>query len=127
MGAYLINDVRVRSGVRDKEALRQLQRTVEAHRGRWHSQREHPADESAQGHSLVVVEFGTITAAEKWYSSSDYATVSRLLVDNAIDLLLTDDVGPDFTMAGFAAATIAGDDLPEEAGTAAFAVELALA
>ena len=40
MGAYLINDVRMRNGVPNQEGLAQLKRTVEAHCGRWHSQRE---------------------------------------------------------------------------------------
>lgn len=127
MGTYLINDVRARSGLRDEEALAQLQKTVEAYCGRWHSQRQHPDCERARDRSLVVVEFETMTAAQDWYNSSDYDTVSRLYVDNAIDLLLTDDVGPDFTMAGFAEATRDADDLPAHAGNAACMVDLAFA
>ena len=102
MGAYLINHVRMRSGVPNQEGLAQLKRTVEAHCGRWHSEHEEKGPAGARGNSLVLVEFGTITQAQNWYNSSEYESISRLYVDNAIDLALTDDVSPDFTMAGFA-------------------------
>jgi uncharacterized protein (DUF1330 family) len=102
MSDYLINYVRVRDGVPDHEALAQLKRTVEAYGGRWHSHHEERELGGARGGALVLVEFGTMTEAQNWYNSSEYTNISRLYIDNAIDLALVDGVGPDFTMAGFA-------------------------
>ena len=100
MGAYLINNVRVRDCVTRHEGLARLRRTVEEYGGKWHS----PHDERepyAAARSEVLVEFGTMTEAQTWYNSSEYNDVAHLYVDNAIDLALVDGVSPDFTMAGF--------------------------
>jgi uncharacterized protein (DUF1330 family) len=102
MGAYLINNVRIRDRVSSSEALAQLQRTVEEYGGRWHSQQEGRAREAARGSSQVLVEFGTMVEAQDWYNSYDYNDVAHRYVDNTIDLVLVDGVSPDFTMAGFA-------------------------
>ena len=101
MGAYLINNVRIRECVASNEGLAQLKRTVEEYGGRWHSQEERAID-GARGKAQVLVEFGTMTDAQTWYNSSEYKNVAHVYVDNAIDLALVDGVSPDFTMAGFA-------------------------
>ena len=102
MGAYLINYLRMRDGIPDQEGLAQVKRTVETYGGRWHSHCEEPGLEGARGNSVVLVEFGSMTEAENWYNSYQYKSISQLYVDNAIDLILVDEVSPDFTMAGFA-------------------------
>ena len=102
MGAYLINNVRIRDCVTSHEGLAQLKRTVEEYGGRWLSDPNQRALEAARGRSQVLVEFGTMTEAQNWYNSSEYHDVAHLYVDNAIDLALVDGVSPDFTMAGFA-------------------------
>jgi uncharacterized protein (DUF1330 family) len=101
VGAYLINDVRMRDGVPNEEGLAQLKRTVETYCGRW-LQRQGSGPAEGRRSSLILVEFATMTDAQRWYSSFEYERVSRVYVHNAIDLALTDEVGPDFTMAGFA-------------------------
>src|SRR5262245_25263075 len=98
MGAYFINNVRVRDGVLNQEGLAQLKKTVEAYGGRWCC--EEQGREGARANSVVLVEFGCMTDARNWYDSSEYKDISHLYVDNALDLVLVDGVSPDFTMAG---------------------------
>ena len=105
MSAYLINYVRIRDGIPRQEGLAQVKRTVEAYGGRWHSHREEQELEGAREDSLLLVEFATMTEAQNWYNSCDYKNISHHYVDDAIDLVLVDDVSPDFTMAGFAQGT----------------------
>jgi len=102
MGAYLINSVRIRDGVPNQEGLAQLKRTAEAYGGRLHSHHEERSLEGARWNSLVLVEFGTMTDAQNWYTSSEYNNILHDYIDNGIDLALVDGVSPDFTMAGFA-------------------------
>jgi uncharacterized protein (DUF1330 family) len=72
MGAYLINDVRMRDGVLNHEELAQLKRTVEADGGKWHSDRGEEGPRRALGNAQVLVEFGTMTEAQNWNNSSEY-------------------------------------------------------
>ena len=102
MGAYLINNLRIRDCVPNIEGLARLKRTVEEYGGRWHSHQEERELEGARGNAQVLVEFGTMTEAQNWYNSSEYTNISHLYVDNAIELVLVDGISPDFTMAGFA-------------------------
>jgi uncharacterized protein (DUF1330 family) len=102
MSAYLINYVRIRDGIPSQEGLAQVKRTVEAYGGRWHSHCEEQRLEAARKHSLVLVEFATMTEAQNWYSSCECKDILHHYVDNAIDLALVDGISPDFTMAGFA-------------------------
>jgi uncharacterized protein (DUF1330 family) len=99
MSAYFINELRMRDGIANEEGLAHVRRTVEVYGGRWHSDR---AAQAAKRKSQILVEFGTMSQAESWYSSSEYENVTQLYVDNAIALVLVDEVSPDFTMAGFA-------------------------
>jgi uncharacterized protein (DUF1330 family) len=102
MGAYLINHVRMRECVTNCEGLAQLRRTVEEYGGRWHASPDERALEGARRNSQVLVEFRTMTEAQRWYDSSEYHDIARQYVENSIDLALVDGIGPDFTMAGFA-------------------------
>jgi uncharacterized protein (DUF1330 family) len=102
MGTYLINHVRIRNGIAKQEALAQLKRTIESHGGRWYSYDKEPSVDGGQDNSRVLVEFPNMMAAENWYNSSDYLSISQTYVANSIDLALVDGINPDFTMAGFA-------------------------
>ena len=102
MGVYLINYMRIRDGIPNREGLAHVKKTVEAYGGRWHSHHEGQGLEGARRNSLVLVEFGTMTEAQNWYNSPDYIHIAHMDVDNTIDLALVDGVSPDFTMAGFA-------------------------
>jgi uncharacterized protein (DUF1330 family) len=102
MGTYLINRVRICDGIPNQEALAQVKGSVEAYGGRWHSSWVEPESESGTTKSVVLLEFGTMTEAQKWYNSREYRRITHHYVDNAIDLAFVDGVSPDFTMAGFA-------------------------
>jgi uncharacterized protein (DUF1330 family) len=101
MSAYLMNCVRMRHGIPCHEGLARVKRTVEAYGGRWHAESGALELHGAQSNVLVLIEFGSMTDAQNWYNSSEYTNISRLYVENAIDLALADGVAPDFTMAGF--------------------------
>jgi len=102
MATYLMNELRIRDGIASEDGLAHVKRTVEAYGGRWHADRADRPLEAARQTSLVLVEFGNMSQAQNWYNSTEYGNVSRLYVENAIDLMLVDGVSPDFTMAGLA-------------------------
>jgi uncharacterized protein (DUF1330 family) len=102
MGAYLMNAIRMRDGIPNEQGLAKVKRSVEAFGGRWHSPGEAQWSEGDRTNALILVEFADMTQAQTWYNSADYRNVSRVYVDNAIDLALADGLSPDFTMAGFA-------------------------
>jgi len=72
MGTYLINNVRMRDGVPNREGLSRLKRTVEEYGGTWLSHSGEPSVDDARGSSSpILVEFGTMTEAQNWYNSSE--------------------------------------------------------
>jgi uncharacterized protein (DUF1330 family) len=106
LSAYLINHLRIPSGVPNEEDLsnlEQVESTVKAYGGRWLAQGEVQVVEGAWPGSVVLMEFPSMTDARNWYNSSDYQKILHRRVNNAIsDLILVDGVRPDFTVAGFA-------------------------
>jgi hypothetical protein len=53
--------------------------------------------------SVVLMEFSDMDTAKKWYHSPEYQEILHLRTDNTIsDLILVDQVGPDFTSAAWA-------------------------
>jgi uncharacterized protein (DUF1330 family) len=107
MTTYLINHLRVPNGVPKPDALVYLEH-VEAtflpYGGKWlvlDAQVE--ALEGDWPGSVVLMEFSDMDTAKKWYNSPEYQEILHLRTDNTIsDLILVDQVGPDFTSAAWA-------------------------
>jgi uncharacterized protein (DUF1330 family) len=106
LSTYLINHLRIPSGVPNEEGLsylEQVEGTVKAYGGRWLAQGEVQVVEGAWPGSVVLMEFPSMAYAQNWYNSPEYQNILHLRVNNAIsDLILVDGVQPDFTVAFFA-------------------------
>jgi uncharacterized protein (DUF1330 family) len=107
MSTYLINHLRIPSGMPKPENLEYLEKveaTFTPYGGRWlvlDAQVE--AIEGAWPGSVVLMEFPDMSTAKRWYHSSEYQEILHLRTDNAIsDLILVDAVGRGFTAAGWA-------------------------
>jgi len=107
MTTYLINHLRIPDGVPNPEALTYLE-NVEAtflpYGGKWLAL-DAPVDplEGDWPGSVVLMEFPDMDTAQKWYNSPEYQKILHLRTGNAIsDLILVDQVGPDFTSAAWA-------------------------
>ena len=107
MTTYLINHLRIPNGIPKPEALVYLE-NVEAtfipYGGRWLAL-DAPVEplEGAWPGSVVLMEFADMDTAKKWYNSPEYQEILHLRTDNTIDdLILVDQVGPDFTSAEWA-------------------------
>ena len=107
MTTYLINHLRIPSGIPKPEALDYLE-NVEAtfipYGGKWLAL-DAPVEalEGAWPGSVVLMEFPDMDTAKKWYSSPAYQEILHLRTDNTIDdLILVDEVAPDFTSAAYA-------------------------
>jgi uncharacterized protein (DUF1330 family) len=107
MTTYLINHLRIPDGVPNHGALTYLE-NVEAtflpYGGRWLvlDAPVHPLEGDWPG-SVVLMEFPDMDTAQKWYNSPEYQKILHLRTGNAIsDLILVDQVGPDFTSAAWA-------------------------
>jgi uncharacterized protein (DUF1330 family) len=107
MTTYLINHLRIPNGIPKPDALVYLER-VEAtflpYGGKWlvlDAQVE--ALEGDWPGSVVLMKFSDMDTAKKWYNSPEYQEILHLRTDNTIsDLILVDQVGPDFTSAAWA-------------------------
>ena len=119
MTTYLINHLRIPHGVPNAEALEYLEKveaTFTPYGGKWLAlDAPVKALEGGWPGSVVLMEFPDLDTAEKWYNSADYQKILHLRTDNTIDdLILVDQVGPDFTSAAWAqqvrAAIAAGPD-----------------
>ena len=107
MTTYLINHLRIPDGVPNPEALTYLE-NVEAtflpYGGKWLAL-DAPVDplEGDWPGSVVLMEFPDMDTAQKWYNSPEYQKILHLRTGNAIsDLILVDQVDPDFTSAAWA-------------------------
>jgi uncharacterized protein (DUF1330 family) len=107
MTTYLINHLRIPNGVPNEEALVYLE-NVEAtflpYGGKWLvlDAQVQPMEGEWPG-SVVLMEFPDMETAQKWYNSPEYQKILHLRTGNAIsDLILADQVGPDFTSAAWA-------------------------
>jgi uncharacterized protein (DUF1330 family) len=107
MTTYLINHLRIPNGVPKPDALVYLEH-VEAtflpYGGKW-LVLDAPV-EALEGDwpgSVVLMEFSDMDTAKKWYNSPEYQEILHLRTDNTIsDLILVDQVGPDFTSTAWA-------------------------
>ena len=104
MSTYLINHLRIPSGVPNEEGLSYVERvegTAKTYGGRWLAQGDVQVVEGAWPGSVVLMEFPSMADAQNWYGSPEYQ-ILPLRVKNAIDLILVEGVAPDYTVAGFA-------------------------
>jgi len=106
MSTYLINHLRIPGGIPNEEGLSyldQVDATAKAYGGEWLAQGDVRVLEGAWPGAVVLMRFPSMTEAMNWYSSAAYQNILHLRINNAIsDLVLVDEVGPDFTVAGFA-------------------------
>ena len=107
MTTYLINHLRSPNGIPNPEALDYLE-NVEAtfvpYGGKWLAL-DAPVQSLEGGWpgSVVLMEFSDMDTAKKWYNSPEYQKILHLRTDNTIDdLILVDQVAPDFTSAAWA-------------------------
>ena len=107
MTTYLINHLRIPGGIpkpENLEYLEQVEATFTPHGGKWlvlDAQVE--SVEGAWPGSAVLMSFPDMEAAKRWYHSDEYQEILHLRTDNTIsDLILVDQVGPDFTSAAWA-------------------------
>ena len=72
----------------------------------------HPLEGDWPG-SVVLMEFPDMDTAQKWYNSPEYQKILHLRTGNAIsDLILVDQVGPDFHFGRLGAARSAALSRP---------------
>ena len=106
MSAYLINHLRIPGGIPNFEGLdylEQVESTAKPHGAKWLAQGDVNVVEGAWPGSVVLLEFPSLTDAQKWYDSPEYRKIRHLRINNSInDLILVEGVSPDFTVAGFA-------------------------
>jgi uncharacterized protein (DUF1330 family) len=107
MSTYLINHLRIPSGIPKPENLEYLEKveaTFTPYGGCWLAlDGQVEAVEGAWPGSVVLMEFPDMSTAKRWYSSPEYQEILHLRTDTAIsDLILVDAVGRDFTSAGWA-------------------------
>jgi uncharacterized protein (DUF1330 family) len=107
MTTYLINHLRVPGGIPKPEGLEYLERieaTFQPYGGKWlvlDAQVE--VLEGAWPGSVVLMEFPDMASAKNWYHSPEYQKILHLRTGNVVsDLILVDQVGPEFTSAGWA-------------------------
>jgi uncharacterized protein (DUF1330 family) len=121
MATYLIDHLRIPGGIPKPEGLDYLENveaTFKPYGGKWlvfDAQVE--VLEGAWPGSAVLMEFPDMASAKNWYSSPEYQKILHLRTGNVIsDLILVDQVGPEFTSAGWAqqirGATSPGSDMP---------------
>jgi reactive intermediate/imine deaminase len=107
MATYLVNHLRIPNAIPNPEGLEYLEK-VEAtflpYGGKWLVLGQH--DEVLEGAwpgSVVLMEFPDRDAANAWYNSPAYQEILHLRTDNVVsDVILVDQVAPDFTSTGFA-------------------------
>jgi uncharacterized protein (DUF1330 family) len=106
MSTYLINHLRIPGGVPNDEGLaylEQVEATAKAYGGEWLAQGDVQVLEGSWPGAIVLMRFPSMTEALNWYHSPAYQQILYLRVNNAIsDLVLVDEVGRDFTVAGLA-------------------------
>ena len=107
MTTYLINHLRIPNEVPNGAGLEYLEKveaTFQPYGGKWLVLGQH--DEVLEGAwpgSVILMEFPDRNAANTWYHSSAYQEILHLRTDNVVsDIILVDQVAPDFTSAGFA-------------------------
>jgi uncharacterized protein (DUF1330 family) len=104
---YLINHLRIPGEIPNDQALDYLER-VEAtflpYGGKWLVLGVH--DEVVEGGwpgSVVLMQFPDMQTAKAWYWSPEYQEIIGLRTRNVIsDLILVDEVAPEFTSAEYA-------------------------
>jgi reactive intermediate/imine deaminase len=107
MATYLINHLRIPNEIPNAKGLEYLEKveaTFQPYGGKWLVLGQH--DEVLEGAwpgSVVVMEFPDRESANAWYNSPAYQEILHLRTDNVVgDVILVDQVAPDFTSAGFA-------------------------
>jgi uncharacterized protein (DUF1330 family) len=107
VSTYLVNHLRIPGNVPNEQALEYLERveaTFTPYGGKWLVLGVH--DEVMEGvwpGSVVLMEFPDMDTAKAWYWSPEYQAIIELRTRNVIsDLILVDQVGPEFTSAGYA-------------------------
>jgi uncharacterized protein (DUF1330 family) len=107
MTTYLINHLRVPGGIPKPESLAYLENieaTFKPYGGKWLAL-DAPVEvlEGAWPGSAVLMEFPDMGSAKNWYNSPEYQKILHLRTGHVIsDLILVDQVGPEFTSAGWA-------------------------
>ena len=107
MTTYLINHLRIPSGVPKPEGLvylESVEATFKPYGGKW-LVLDAPVEvlEGEWPGSAVLMEFPDMDTARNWYNSPEYQRILRLRTDNVIsDLVLVDSVSPYFTSAEWA-------------------------
>jgi uncharacterized protein (DUF1330 family) len=107
MTTYLINHLRIPTGVPNSEALEYLEKveaTFQPYDGRWLAlDAQVGVMEGEWPGSVVLMEFIDLDTAKRWYNSPEYQRILHLRTDNAIsDLILVDAVGAEFTSSEWA-------------------------
>jgi uncharacterized protein (DUF1330 family) len=107
VSTYLVNHLRIPGNVPNEEALEYLERveaTFKPYGGKWLVLGMH--DEVMEGGwqgSVVLMRFPDMDTAKAWYWSAEYQAIIELRTRNVIsDLILVDEVAPEFTSAGYA-------------------------
>jgi uncharacterized protein (DUF1330 family) len=107
VSTYLVNHLRIPGNVPNEEALEYLERveaTFKPYGGKWLVLGMH--DEVMEGGwpgSVVLMAFPDMDTAKAWYWSPEYQAIIELRTRNVIsDLILVDQVGPEFTSAAYA-------------------------
>ena len=107
MKTYLINHLRIPSGIPNSEGLTYLEKvesTVAPFGGKWLAQGPGDVIEGAWPGAVVLMEFPSRQAATDWYHSAEYQSILPLRTRNAIsDIIFIDELPEGFTVKGFAA------------------------
>ena len=85
MPAYLIADVRVRDAARFEEYRALVPAVIAAHGGRYlvRAGAITPKEGALDVQRLVILEFPTMEAAQRFYDSDDYAPLMKLRLEAA--------------------------------------------
>lgn len=106
MTTYLINHLRIPGDIPNSDALDyldQVEATVAPYGGKWLAQGPGDVIEGAWPGAVVLMEFPTREAADKWYNSAAYTSLRPLRIKSAIsDIILIDSLPAGFTIKGFA-------------------------
>ena len=106
MSTYLINHLRSPGGGPTDEGLaylEQVEATARPYGGEWLAQGDVRVLEGAWPGAVVLMRFPSMNNAMTWYNSPAYQRILPLRVNNAVsDMVLVDEVGRDFTVAGLA-------------------------
>jgi uncharacterized protein (DUF1330 family) len=106
MKVYLVNHLRIPGDIPSEEGLsylEQVEATVKPYGGTWLAQGPAHVVEGAWPGSVVLMEFPSMDAAQRWYHSAEYQRILPLRVHHSIsDMILVEAVPPEFSPAALA-------------------------